>query len=58
MTQDLEGLFLVAPPAKVADDIVRAYEKKKNVLYTPFFWHWIMLIIRSIPEQIFKKLKL
>ncbi len=58
MTQDLEGLFLVAPPAKVADDIVRAYEKKKNVLYTPFFWRWIMLIIRSIPERIFKKLKL
>jgi len=58
MTQDLDGLFLVAPPAKVADDIVRAYEKKKNVLYTPFFWRWIMLIIRSIPERIFKKLKL
>ncbi len=58
MTQDLDGLFLVAPPAKVADDIVRAYEKKKNVLYTPFFWRWIMLLIRSIPERIFKKLKL
>ena len=58
MPQDLDGLFLVAPPAKVADDIVRAYEKKKNVLYTPFFWRWIMLLIRSIPERIFKKLKL
>ena len=58
MTQGLDGLFLVAPPAKVADDIVRAYTKKKDVLYTPFFWRWIMLITKSIPERIFKKLKL
>ena len=58
MTQGLDGLFLVAPPAKVADDIVRAYTKKKDVLYTPFFWRWIMLITKSIPERFIKKLKL
>ena len=58
MTQDLDGLFLVASPAKVADDIVRAYEKKQDVLYTPFFWRWIMLIIKLVPERVFKKLKL
>lgn len=58
MTEGLDGLFLVAKPEKVANDIVRAYYKKKDVLYTPFFWRWIMLIIRSIPERIFKKLSL
>ena len=58
MTEGLNGLFLVAKPESVADDIVRAYNKKKDVLYTPFFWRWIMLIIRSIPERIFKKLSL
>jgi short-subunit dehydrogenase len=58
MTEGLEGMFLVAKPEKVADDIVRAYKKKKDVLYTPFFWRWIMLIIRSVPERIFKKLQL
>ena len=58
MTEGLDGLFLVAKPENVADDIVRAYNKKKDVLYTPFFWRWIMLIIRSIPERIFKKLSL
>ena len=42
----------------MASDIVRAYKKKKDVLYTPFFWRWIMLIIRSIPERVFKKLQL
>lgn len=58
MTEDMEGLFLVAPPDKVATDILRAYKKKRDVLYTPWFWRYIMLIIKSIPERIFKRLKL
>ncbi len=58
MTEGLDGLFLVAPPERVAADIVRAYRQKKNVLYTPFFWRWIMLVVKSIPERIFKRLKL
>ncbi|MYI60968.1 MAG: SDR family oxidoreductase [Gemmatimonadetes bacterium] len=58
MSEGLDGLFLVVPPERVAADIVRAYRQKKNVLYTPFFWRWIMLVIKSIPERIFKRLKL
>lgn len=58
MTWDVEGMFLVAPPEKVAVDILRAVEKKKNVIYTPFFWRYIMLIIRHIPEAIFKKMSI
>ena len=56
MTWGLEGMFLVAPPEKVANDILKAVRKRRNVIYTPFFWRWIMLIIRLIPEPIFKKL--
>jgi len=56
MTWGIEGMFLVASPEKVAEDILRAVAKKKNVIYTPFFWRYIMLIIRSIPEFFFKKL--
>ena len=36
----------------------RAMEKEKDVVYLPGFWALIMLIIRSIPEAIFKKLSL
>ncbi|MFI3189889.1 short-chain dehydrogenase [Crenothrix sp. D3] len=43
---------------KVATDIQKAINKRKNVLYTPWFWQWIMLIIRTIPEFLFKKMKL
>lgn len=42
----------------VATDIQKAINKRKNVLYTPWFWQWIMLIIRTIPEFLFKKMKL
>lgn len=56
MTWGIEGMFLVAPPVKVAQDILKAVKKRRNVIYTPFFWRWIMLIIRLIPEPIFKKL--
>ena len=49
---------LVATPEQVANDIVRAVEKGKDVLYTRWFWAIIMLIIRSIPGRIFKRLSL
>lgn len=58
MTRGLEGLFLVASPEKVASDVLRAYKKRKDILYTPWFWRYIMLIIKNIPEGIFKRLKL
>lgn len=59
MTQNLKlPKALVATPDKVAQDICRAIEKKSNTIYTPFFWAYIMLIIKFIPEKIFKKLKL
>ncbi|NQV26887.1 MAG: SDR family oxidoreductase [Rhodopirellula sp.] len=49
---------MVASPERVAQDIDRAIEKRRNVIYTPWFWKWIMVIIRNIPEPIFKRLKL
>jgi decaprenylphospho-beta-D-erythro-pentofuranosid-2-ulose 2-reductase len=49
---------LVATPDKVAGDITRAIEKNKDVLYTPWFWSLIMLIIRSVPKFIFKRASL
>ncbi|EDY17261.1 short-chain dehydrogenase/reductase SDR [Chthoniobacter flavus Ellin428] len=46
------------PPDRVARDIIRAIDREQCVLYTPWFWRWIMLIINLIPEPIFRKLKL
>ena len=49
---------LVASPERVAKDIVRAIKRRKNTIYTAWFWRYVMLIICSIPEFIFKRLKL
>lgn len=58
MTYGKPGMFLVASPEHVAEAIVKAVDKKKNVIYVPWFWRIIMSIICSIPECIFKRLKL
>lgn len=58
MTYGMPGLFLVAAPEKVARGIMRAIEQKKNEVYLPGFWRWIMLAIRSVPEPLFKRLRL
>lgn len=58
MTYGLSGMFLVAQPGDVGEDIVRALEKGRDTAYLPRFWRYIMLIIRLIPERIFKRLGL
>lgn len=49
---------LTAEPAQVANDIFNAHRKKRNTVYTLWMWRYIMLIIKLIPEPIFKKMKL
>jgi decaprenylphospho-beta-D-erythro-pentofuranosid-2-ulose 2-reductase len=49
---------LFASPEKVARGIVRAIDRRKNVVYVPAFWALILFVIRSIPERIFKRLDL
>jgi short-subunit dehydrogenase len=49
---------LTAEPEQVAADIIKAWEKGRNTLYTRWFWRWIMLIITHLPECVFKRTKL
>lgn len=49
---------LTAQPDAVALAIRQAIDKKRNVIYVKPAWYLIMMIIRNIPEAIFKKLKL
>jgi decaprenylphospho-beta-D-erythro-pentofuranosid-2-ulose 2-reductase len=58
MTAHLPQGPLFASADKAGRCIVCAIDNKKNVAYVPGFWALIMFIIRSIPESIFKKLKL
>lgn len=59
MTADLKlPLLLTATPEQVALQVSSAVKKRKNVVYVKWMWRWIMLIIKTIPEGVFKKLKL
>lgn len=49
---------LWAKPEQIAACIDNGLKKKKDVIYAPWFWQVIMLVIRHIPEKLFKKLSL
>jgi short-subunit dehydrogenase len=59
MTEDLDlPEKLTAQPEEVAEAVHRAVSRGKNVIYVRRIWQLVMLIIRNIPEGIFKKLKI
>lgn len=58
MTFGKPNLLLLAPVSKAGKDIFNAIRHRKNVAYVPWFWRYIMLIIRHIPEWQFKKMKM
>lgn len=61
-TKMTQGLNLPKPvtatPEQAAQIIYKAYKKQKNVVYVSPIWYLIMLLIRNIPEFIFKKMKM
>lgn len=58
MTAGVEKNALFVPPAVVARSILRAVDRRRDVVYVPGFWRWIMLAVRSVPEPLFKRLSL
>lgn len=49
---------LTAQPEEVARAVIRAHRRRQDVIYIRGAWRWIMLVIRSIPEVLFKRLSL
>ncbi|RMG41895.1 MAG: SDR family oxidoreductase [Candidatus Dadabacteria bacterium] len=58
MTADFKKGLLWSKPEVVAAGIVKAVRKKKDIVYLPWFWRYIMLIIRHIPEKLFKRMSI
>jgi short-subunit dehydrogenase len=59
MTEHLQlPKLLTATPEQVANAIYKGVKRGKDVIYVKWFWKWMMLIITSIPESIFKKKRL
>lgn len=57
MTENMDlPKLLVATKEQAGRDIYNAWEKNKEVIYTRWFWRYIMLIIKGLPEKLFKKI--
>ena len=54
MTAHLDrGGPLWAGPDRIAADIEKAVRQKRNVVYTPWFWSFIMRVVRALPRPLF-----
>jgi hypothetical protein len=49
---------ITASPEQVAKAVMRGYKNKKNTVYVLSIWRWVMMIIRIMPEFIFKRMSL
>ncbi|HET8842857.1 MAG TPA: SDR family NAD(P)-dependent oxidoreductase, partial [Ktedonobacteraceae bacterium] len=58
MTAHMRKSRLFADPQVVGRGIYDAMLKRKDVVYLPGYWRIIMMVIKSIPEPIFKRLSL
>jgi short-subunit dehydrogenase len=50
--------LLTANPEDVAADVWKAFEKKRDIVYTQWPWRFVMGVIVSLPERIFKRMGL
>jgi decaprenylphospho-beta-D-erythro-pentofuranosid-2-ulose 2-reductase len=58
MTRDFDKGALWASPEQVARGIVAAVCRRRATAYVPWFWRYVMWVIRMIPETVFKRLRL
>lgn len=55
MTRDFRKGVLWSSPDKVAEKIVQAISKKRAVVYVPFYWRYIMWVVRVMPEWVLRR---
>lgn len=58
MTAAVKKNLLFASPRRVGRSIHRAIERRRDVVYIPWFWRPLMMLIRALPERLFKRLHL
>jgi len=58
MTAHLRKSPLFASPQKVGQGIVRAMDRRRDVVYLPAFWRPILLAVIHVPEALFKRMRM
>lgn len=57
MTANHPKNALFAQPDAVAREIVRAMDNGRGAVFVPWFWRYIMMIVRNVPEAVFQRFK-
>lgn len=55
MTEGLKPAPFAGEPDQVARVVVRALERKAPLVYAPFPWGWIMLVIKLLPRFVMRR---
>lgn len=50
------GPFPAASPDKIASDVWHAIKRRKQVIYTPWWWRYILLTVQHIPSILFRRM--
>lgn len=48
--------WMITTADRVADDVFKGWKRGSAIVYTPGFWRWIMLMVRLVPEFLFRRL--
>ena len=48
--------WLTASPEEVADAVIKAIHRRRDVIYVRRVWRLIMLVVRAVPERFFKRI--
>lgn len=56
MTDGLPAPPFAGEPEAVARGVLRAIDRGQPVVYAPGIWRWIMLVIRSLPRAVMRKI--
>jgi len=56
MTAGLKPPPFAGEPEAVAARVIRAIERREPLVYAPFPWRWIMLVIRMLPRFVMRRL--
>src|SRR6185436_2349688 len=57
MTDGLTPPPFAGEPEPVARRVLRAIDRGQPVVYAPAAWRWVMLVIRSLPRAVMRRLE-
>jgi decaprenylphospho-beta-D-erythro-pentofuranosid-2-ulose 2-reductase len=56
MTDGLPPPPFAGEPEQVARRVLKAIDRGEPVVYTPFMWRWVMLVIRQLPRAVMRRI--